>query len=119
MSLRQKTLEELEDLEQELFDQEAEHGSPNYSMKIHLYEEMYRRLEQLVRQKKDEYSGTFAPYRLGFLSYKHQKYSKAIQYFQTALENQKYSQHKQYQLNSQQEVNAHLYLTNSALHIAN
>ncbi|MBT2696186.1 hypothetical protein J7E79_01895 [Bacillus sp. ISL-40] len=163
MSLRHKTLEELEDLEAELSAREAERGSNNYTMKINLYEEMYRKLQHLVRQKNDDYTssleyvkrkliyclinyGTYlkteyqkddrlaakcleeamkydhtnpiSPYRLGFLSYKNQAYSKATQYFQKAIENQKYYQNNQYKLNSQQQVNAYLYLTNSALHIA-
>jgi hypothetical protein len=36
MSLREKTIEELEEIEEELNEQEREHGYPNYSMKIDL-----------------------------------------------------------------------------------
>lgn len=160
MRLRDKTLEELEDLEQEL---SAQFEDPKYYRKIEVYKEMVRRLQQLVRQRQPEYQSTLdyvkkklvhsliyygtylktvyqkddylaakcleevliydnsnpiASYRLGFLSYKVMHYSKAIHFFEDALNNHKYNKQLTYQLNSQQLVNAHLYLTNSALHIA-
>jgi tetratricopeptide (TPR) repeat protein len=164
MSLRDKTLEELEDLEAELSDEETESGYANYYMKIEIYKEMYRKLNRLVRQRNKEYIhsleyvrkklvfhlihyGTYlkteyqkddhlaarcledalnydrtnpiAPYRLGFLSYKTMDYAKAIQFFQKALDHQRYYPDQAYKLNGQQQVNAHLYLINSALRIAN
>jgi len=164
MRFKDKTLEELEDLEEELNNQEKKQGSPNFLMRIDLYKEMDRRLDQLVRMKKDEYKSTLeyvkrkliyhlieygsylkmvdqkddqlairclktalnydprnpiAAYRLGFLSYKYNEFFKAVKYFENALENHKNYPNRQYQLNAQQLVNAHLYLTNSALHIAN
>ncbi|WP_066318939.1 lipopolysaccharide assembly protein LapB [Bacillus sp. FJAT-29814] len=164
MSLRDKTLEELEEMEAELSDQEAESGFANYSMKIDIYKEMVRKLELLIRQRNKEYEdileyvkrklvfylihyGTYlkteyqkddhlaasclnnvlrydrtnpiAPYRLGFLSYKNREYAEAIQFFQKALENDKYYPNHNYKLNGQQQLNAHLYLTNSALRVAN
>ncbi|WP_045515806.1 hypothetical protein [Neobacillus niacini] len=163
MSLREKTIEELEEIEEELNEQEEEHGYSNYSMKIELYKEMYRKLSQLVRQNNEDYQssldyvkrkliyclihyGTYlkteyqkddylarscleeslkydkrnplASYRLGFLSYKFNEYTKAIQYFQNALDNEQYHKQHLYQLNEQQQLNAHLYLSNCALHIA-
>jgi tetratricopeptide (TPR) repeat protein len=163
MSLRDKTIEELEEIEEELNEQEEEHGFSNYSMKIEVYKEMYRKLSQLVPSRnedvqssldyvkrkliyclihygtylkteyqKDDYLATrcleealkydktnpLAAYRLGFLSYKFNDYTKAIQYFQNALDNDHYHKQHLYHLNEQQQLNAHLYLTNCALHIA-
>lgn len=57
-------------------------------------------------------------YRLGFLAYKEQQYSRAVQYFQSALVYQCSSINLAYQLNDQQHLHAHLYLTNSALYVA-
>ncbi|MEH7085972.1 hypothetical protein V7139_24995 [Neobacillus drentensis] len=164
MRLRDKTMEELEDLEEELTSQEEEQGAPNFLLRINLYKEMVRCLDQLVRRKRDEYQSSLeyvkrklifhlieygsylkmvdqkddhlaikclkdalkydpknpiAAYRLGFLSFKYKRYSEALTYFEDSLENHKYDPNGQYQLNSQQLVNAHLYLTTSALHIAN
>lgn len=59
-----------------------------------------------------------AAYRLGFLSYKSRDYEKALQYFGRAIENQTIYKGIDYILNEKQLVNAHLYLTNSALYIA-
>ncbi|MEH7494973.1 hypothetical protein [Neobacillus niacini] len=163
MSLRDKTIEELEEIEEELNERDDEHGYSNFSMKIDVYKEMYRKLSLLVRQhnedvqssldyvkrkliyclihygtylkteyQKDDYLATrcleevlkydktnpLAAYRLGFLSYKFNDYTKAIQYFQNALENDQYHKQHLYHLNEQQLLNAHLYLTNCALHIA-
>lgn len=162
MRLKKMTLEELEELEQELHDQEQESDYSLYSRKIKVYEEIYNRLRKLGKEKKEDNSylkyvtkklvfnlihyGTFlkmqyekddqtaihclkkalnydsrnpsAAYRLGFLSYKHKDYESALHYFQKAIENQEYYDQKDYCLNEKQVVNAHLYLTNSALHIA-
>jgi tetratricopeptide (TPR) repeat protein len=163
MSLKEKTIEELEEIEEELNEQEKEHGYHNYSMKIELYKEMHRKLSHLVRQNDEDvqssldyvkrkliycliHYGTYlkteyqkddflarscleealkydkrnplASYRLGFLSYKYNDYTKAIQYFQNALDNDQYHKQHLYQLNDQQQLNAHLYLTNCALQIA-
>jgi tetratricopeptide (TPR) repeat protein len=163
MSLRDKTIEELEEIEEELNEQERKHGYPNYSMKIDLYREMYRKLSQFVSQNNEDYQslldyvkrkliyslihyGTYlkteyqkddylarscleeallydkrnplASYRLGFLSYKYNEYANAIKYFQNAIDHDQYQKQHLYQLNEQQHLNAHLYLTNCALHIA-
>ncbi|MFK2825334.1 tetratricopeptide repeat protein [Bacillus sp. B190/17] len=59
-----------------------------------------------------------AAYRLGFLSYKRKDYTKALIYFQEAINHQNRYEEARYQLNETQLVHAHLYLTNSALHIA-
>jgi hypothetical protein len=161
--MRSRTLEELEDIEQNLLDEEEETGQRNYSMRIELYKEMYNRLKPLARRNYDVYKnylenvqqvlvydlihyGTYlkteyqkddhlaascledalkydkhnpiAAYRLGFLSYKQKNYSSALLYFENALRFQRYDSNHKYQLNGQQQVNAHLYLTNSALYIA-
>jgi len=164
MRLANKSLEELEDLEEELNEMEEELGFANHYQRIELYEEMQKKLLKLVREQNDEFSKTsleyvtrklifnliqygaylkmeyqkddyaaihclekalkydagnpIAAYRLGFLSYKYNDYVKALKYFQIALENQQYYKQTQYHLNTQQQVNAHLYLTNSALYIA-
>ena len=60
-----------------------------------------------------------AHYRLGFLSYKKQDYVSAVQYFQKAIDSQPYYQNREYVLNEQQLFHAHMYLTNSALYVAN
>lgn len=54
MSLRDKTIEELEEIEEELNEQEEDHGFSNYSMKIEVYKEMYRKLSQLVRSRNED-----------------------------------------------------------------
>lgn len=59
-----------------------------------------------------------ASYRLGFLSYRHGGYQEALNYFQNALNYNLNSADNRFSLNDQQLVNAHLYLTNSALHMA-
>ncbi|MCM3766962.1 hypothetical protein [Neobacillus niacini] len=56
MSLRDKTLEELEEMESELSDQEAESGFANYSLKIDIYKEMFRKLELLILNQRRECS---------------------------------------------------------------
>jgi hypothetical protein len=53
--MRSKTLEELEEIEQNLLDEEEETGQRNYSMRIELYKAMYKRLKQLNRHQNDEY----------------------------------------------------------------
>ncbi|WHY69574.1 hypothetical protein [Neobacillus sp. SuZ13] len=58
MHLRNKTLEELEDLEEELTSQEAEQGTPNFLMRINLYKEMVRCLDLLIRKKKEDYQSS-------------------------------------------------------------
>ena len=57
-------------------------------------------------------------YRLGFLSYKQHKYTAAMIHFQNATRYQKTYSNEEYWLNNQQLYNAHLYLGNSALYIA-
>src|SRR5690625_2647119 len=59
-----------------------------------------------------------AHYRLGFLSYKRKIYFLAIMHFQNALRHHGKGTESQYSLNKQQQYNATLYLSNSALHIA-
>jgi tetratricopeptide (TPR) repeat protein len=161
MRYKDKTLEELEDLELEFDEQEEMWGYPNYSLKIEYYKELYKRYEKLVHQRQNDYKDSLAyvkkkliyhlihygtylkteyqkddymaalclkealkydrtnpipAYRLGFLSYKKRNYSEAIKFFQKALKNHQHD--SQPKLTSQQEVFLHLYLSNSALHIA-
>jgi hypothetical protein len=52
MSFRNKTIEELEDVECDLNNQV---DYPNYNKKIEVYKEMFRRYNRLARQKNDEY----------------------------------------------------------------
>lgn len=72
----------------------------------------------LEKALKVDQRNPMAAYRLGFLSYKHRDYHKALQNFQKALDHQKYYDDKTYLLNEKQLFNAHLYLTNSALYVA-
>jgi len=58
MRLRDKSLEELEDLEAELSTQEDDQGAPNFAMRIDIYREMYQRLDQLVHKQKVEYKSS-------------------------------------------------------------
>jgi tetratricopeptide (TPR) repeat protein len=162
MIKRNRTLEELEDLELELLEKEEVSDHPNYAEQIDIYEEMYHIVKKQVRKKEQDQNyldyisrkllnklikyGTYlkmkyqkddhtairslekalkfdphnpiVAYRLGFLSYKHRKYHKALQNFQLALEHQPYYTKTEYLLNEQQILNAHVYLTNSALYIA-
>lgn len=60
-----------------------------------------------------------AHYRLGFLSYKKHDFVLALHYFQSAIDYQAYYQNREYLLNQQQLFHAHMYLTNSALYVAN
>lgn len=60
-----------------------------------------------------------AHYRLGFLSYKNRDFAHALQYFQSAIEYQVSYQKNEYLLNQQQLFHAQMYLTNSALYVAN
>lgn len=83
----------------------------------------YQKDDQLAAQCLEEalkydQANPIAAYRLGFLSYKVFQYSKAIQYFEQALDNHRYGKNQSYLLNSRQLIHAHLYLTNSALKIA-
>lgn len=72
----------------------------------------------LIDALKVDKQNPIAAYRLGFLAYKRRSYPEALQYFEKALDFQKNNQNHPYQLNTQQQLNAHLYLTNSALYIA-
>ncbi|NMD72826.1 hypothetical protein HHO41_21630 [Bacillus sp. DNRA2] len=63
-------------------------------------------------------SNPIAAYRLGFLAYKDQRFTIAQSHFEKALTTQQIYRDKRYLLNEQQLLNAHLYLTNSALYIA-
>lgn len=154
------SIEELEDLEQDIHEREGD--NPLYSKKIDIYEEMVRRLRKIVRDSPEEKSyleyvtrklvfhlihyGTYlkmeyqkddhlainclkralsfdannpiVAYRLGFLSYKHKDYQKSLHHFQKAIDHDPYYEQKDFRLNETQIVNAHLYLTNSALYIA-
>lgn len=56
MRLKKMTLEELEELEQELHDQEQESDYSLYSRKIKVYEEIYNRLRKLGKEKKEDNS---------------------------------------------------------------
>ena len=57
-------------------------------------------------------------YRLGFLAYKKSDYKAASSYFYDSLEYNHFYKIKKYQLNNKQKYYAHMYLTNSALHLA-
>lgn len=59
-----------------------------------------------------------AHYRLGFLSYKQHSYASAIEYFQKATQFQEFYSQVEYKLSKQQLYNTQLYLSNSALYIA-
>ncbi|MBN8208920.1 tetratricopeptide repeat protein [Bacillus sp. NTK071] len=73
--------------------------------------------KSLIKALKYDKYNPIANYRLGFLAYKKKDYSKAINYFQTALKSNLDS-YLEYRLEDQQIYYAHLYLTNSSLHIA-
>ncbi|WP_075981815.1 hypothetical protein [Bacillus massilinigeriensis] len=72
-------------------------------------------LEKALRYDRNN---PIAAYRLGFLFYKHHNFEEALHYFQKATINQEYYPSTRYQLDQKQLINAHLYLTNSALYIA-
>lgn len=59
-----------------------------------------------------------AHYRLGFLSYRKGNFGKAMHHFQTAIKAQPSYLDSTYLLNEQQLFHAHMYLTNSALQVA-
>lgn len=59
-----------------------------------------------------------AYYRLGFIQYKREDYSLALQYFQNAIHYQESPYRTEYRLNDQQMYNCHLYLSNCGLFIA-
>jgi len=59
-----------------------------------------------------------AHYRLGFLSYKNRKYTKAAEHFEKAINEHERYKDNRYLLTKQQLYHAHLYLTNSGLNIA-
>ena len=163
MRLKDLSMEQLEDMEQELHQNE-EQKDGFYSQLIDIYKEIYNRLISLARKDPEQYSdsleytkkrlvsflikyGTYikmnhvkddhlamsslkraieldrnnpiAHYRLGFLFYKDRDYTHAVQYFQAALDFQSIYENRDYQLNEQQLFHAHMYLTNSALNVAN
>ena len=70
--------------------------------------------EALCYDKKNP----IASYRLGFLTYRNKRYTEAQLYFQRAMSNHRLNPDSAYALTAAQLVNAQLYLTNSALHIA-
>ncbi|MGM0901588.1 MAG: tetratricopeptide repeat protein [Bacillota bacterium] len=160
MRLKDYSIEELLDLEEELIESKEMEVDGSLNQLIRLYEELYKRIS---RDKDSEYTyslggikrklvsylvryGTYlktqyqkddtaaernlrmamsyqkdlpvAYYRLGFLSYKQEKYVQAIDYFQKANFYQKQSKEQEYCLNQQQLYNAHVYLTNSYLYLA-
>jgi tetratricopeptide (TPR) repeat protein len=161
MRLRNKSIDELLDLEAELHSSVDEGDDGSLINLIDVYEELYRKISsgrdseyatsletiqkklisylirygtylKMVYQKDDgsakislrkavryDRENPNANYRLGFLNYKQRKYVEAISYFNQALQyHPVYYKGKEYLLNDQQLYNAHLYLTNSALHIA-
>lgn len=59
-----------------------------------------------------------AHYRLGFLAYKREEYIEASKHFYQAIETNKICTSPDYKLSHLQNYNAHLYLENSALYIA-
>jgi tetratricopeptide (TPR) repeat protein len=160
MRLRNNSINELLDLEEELHSSIDEGNDGSLINLIDVYEELYRKISsdrnseyatsleaiqkklisylirygtylKMVYQKDDgsaksslrkavryDRENPIAYYRLGFLSYKHRKYIEAISFFKNALHYHPIYKGKEYLLNDQQLYNAHLYLTNSALHIA-
>lgn len=74
-----------------------------------------RNLRKATRYEKNL---PIAYYRLGFLQYKKENYSNALQYFQAAIHSQKTCTDTKYLLSSQQLYNCHLYLANCGLFIA-
>lgn len=67
--------------------------------------------------KYDPYN-SIAAYRLGFLYYKSDNFIKSVRYFQKAITSQRFNKNNKMALTDRQKLNAQLYLTNSALHIA-
>lgn len=59
-----------------------------------------------------------AAYRLGFIYYRNHNFINAANYFQKAIFSGRFNLNKKMALTDRQKVNAQLYLTNSALHIA-
>lgn len=160
MRLRDKSIEELLDLEEELIESRNDEKDGSLSNLINLYTELYRKISKshddeysaslvhikkklvsyLVRYgtylktqyQKDDYAAErclnsattyqkelpIAYYRLGFLSYKKKRYIDALTYFQEAINYQEKCKEDHFQLNQQQLYNTHLYITNSALYLA-
>ena len=160
MKLRNKTIEELLDLEEEFIFNKDLGKQGSLLLLMQLYEELYKKISmdklneyapslEQIRKKMISYLidyGTFmkteyqkddhaaeatlkkairyqpklpiAYYRLGFLSYKQEKYLAALTHFKKAIEHQNQCDDKDYRLNLQQQYNAHVYITNSALYIA-
>ncbi|MBB6447788.1 tetratricopeptide repeat protein [Bacillus benzoevorans] len=75
-------------------------------------------IKSLKEAVKLEHNNPIAHYRLGFLSYKKEDFSNSVQYFQSAIDFHHTYNNPDYQLNKQQMFHAHMYLTNSALHVA-
>lgn len=159
MSLKNMTLEELEEVEEQLHEKEQEEELTYslYPQKIRIYEEMLRKMVQeqdmtyydyvekrlvlhlvhygtylkMQYEKSDEAAlqclkralkydkyNPIASYRIGFLLYRRGEYKEAMVRFERAIANQKSYQNREYQLSERQLANAHLYLANSALHLA-
>ncbi|KAA9022859.1 tetratricopeptide repeat protein [Niallia endozanthoxylica] len=76
-------------------------------------------VKMLIKAVRYQKEIPIAYYRLGFLSYKQKDYLLALTYFQKAVDNQTTCTQKDYLLNQQQLYNAYLYITNSALYMAN
>jgi len=74
--------------------------------------------KMLVKAVRYEKKIPVAYYRLGFLRYKQKDYLSALTYFQKAVDTQHTCTQKDYRLNQQQVYNAYLYITNSALYMA-
>lgn len=72
----------------------------------------------LEKVLKYDRSNAIASYRLGFIAYRHKKYSNALKHFENALKYHLLQENGKYRLTEQQQKNAYLYLTNSSLHVA-
>jgi tetratricopeptide (TPR) repeat protein len=160
MLLKNKTIDELLDMEEELHMSKDEEEDGSLHRHISVYEELYRKITSdqdsdyatsldrikkklisyLVRYgtylktvyQKDDMSTKYTLkkalkydrenpvvyYRLGFLSYKKKSFLEALLHFKNAIRYHKTYSSREYLLNEQQIYNAHLYLTNSALYIA-
>lgn len=84
---------------------------------------IYQKNDKLAKEKLLEALShdsllPIAHYRLGFLTYKIKDYVEASKYFYQAIETNKICTSPDYKLNHLQNYNAHLYLENSALYIA-
>lgn len=156
--LKQKSVDELLDLEQDLIDKVAIDEPWAVNNLIQLYKILIQKIprdnenehlrkaviKSLVKHlikygtylktvvRKDDIAAEhclyealrfnnripIAHYRLGFLNYKKRQFSRALRHFEKAIELNKTNSDSEYSLNDLQQYYAHMYLTNSALYVA-